>query len=72
MFITKKALFVIHTIQTVQDPSAKLNDYVYPAGAQAIGWIIVAILVGPFPIYIVVHLYKKRHHFNKEEFKHVN
>ena len=56
----------------IDDPSVKLNDYVYPIGAQIIGWFIVAILVGPFPIYIGIHLYKKRHHVNMEEFKHVN
>lgn len=62
-------MLIVHTIQTVQDPNVKLNDYVYPPGAQAIGWMIVIVLVGAFPIHVVYYIYKKKPEMTMESIK---
>lgn len=65
-FIVLKAVLIVFTIQLIQDPVVKLNDYEYPAGAQVIGWLIVVIVICPIPICFVLHWLKKRPQLNKQ------
>lgn len=57
---------IVFTIDLAQNPEVTLNDYVYPAGAQVIGWLIVVIVIIPLPIFFVIHLIKMKPKLNKE------
>lgn len=65
-FSLLKAVLIVFTIQLAQDPKAYLNDYVYPPGAQAIGWIIVVVVVAPLPIFFILHWIEKKPKLNKQ------
>ena len=41
-------------ISIISNKEVKLNAYVYPDWAHAIGWVIVAIILAPIPIYFVL------------------
>lgn len=37
----------------------EFNDYVFPVWADALGWIMGASTLAPFPIFVAYRLYKK-------------
>lgn len=42
----------------ISDSEVTLNNYKYPAGAHAIGWICVVIILLPIPVYFGMTVYK--------------
>jgi hypothetical protein len=42
----------------ISDSEVTLNNYKYPPGAHAIGWICVVIILAPIPAYFGLSVYK--------------
>jgi hypothetical protein len=67
-----KAVIIVSILSS---SPVKLNGYVYPGWANAVGWVIVAIILAPLPIYFalsIVKTYRKHGRFDLKSLHLVN